>query len=207
MTIYVDNMQRRARVGRLTATWSHLMSDAAGDEGTVELLAFARRLGLRAEWLQHPGKPMEHFDVTETKRQLALELGAEPIEYGPSGGGQITLAKARAMKRRKQTQAMRYRKRSVEPTEAVQDAEVETVQYRGSTTQQIAIRRWLRGGEYVNPTVRTRDIMPMRIHHHGELTVQPFDWIVKDSSGELSIHTTEELVRLYVPITRDQRDA
>lgn len=89
MTVYIDDMQRRARVGRLTATWSHLMADTS-----EELHAFAARLGMRRSWAQHEGKPLEHYDVTEPKRQLALQLGAVPIQYGREGGN-LTLAKGR----------------------------------------------------------------------------------------------------------------
>ena len=89
MTVYVDNMQRRAKVGRLTAVWSHLMADTSD-----ELHEFAARLGMRRAWVQHPGKPLEHYDLTEPKRQMALRLGAAPIEYGREGG-MLTLSKAR----------------------------------------------------------------------------------------------------------------
>lgn len=92
MTVYIDNMQRRARVGRLNAVWSHLMADTHD-----ELIEFAQRLGLNVRWIQHKGKPLEHFDVTEPKRQQALALGAVPIQYGREGGN-LTLAKARGQR-------------------------------------------------------------------------------------------------------------
>ena len=76
MTVYVDDMQRRARVGRLNAVWSHLTADT--DE---ELHAFAARLGLRRSWHQKPGTAISHYDVTEPKRQLAIRYGAVPIGY------------------------------------------------------------------------------------------------------------------------------
>lgn len=77
MTVYVDDMQRPARVGRINAVWSHLLADT--DE---ELHAFAAQIGLKRRWHQHPGTPIAHYDVTESKRQLALRLGAVPIAYG-----------------------------------------------------------------------------------------------------------------------------
>lgn len=89
MTVYIDNMQRRARVGRFTAVWSHLMADTSD-----ELHEFAARLGMRRAWAQHEGKPLEHYDVTEPKRQEALRLGAVPIQYGREGGT-LTMAKVR----------------------------------------------------------------------------------------------------------------
>ncbi|WP_036376663.1 DUF4031 domain-containing protein [Mycolicibacterium austroafricanum] len=76
MPVYVDDMQRPAQVGRLNAVWSHLLADT--DE---ELHAFAAQLGLRRVWFQKPGTPIAHYDVTESKRQLALRLGAIPIGY------------------------------------------------------------------------------------------------------------------------------
>jgi uncharacterized protein DUF4031 len=59
MTVYVDNMLRPARVGRIHSRWSHLLADTH-----TELMAFAEQLGLRPEWLQHPGSYREHFDLT-----------------------------------------------------------------------------------------------------------------------------------------------
>ncbi|MEN4464224.1 DUF4031 domain-containing protein [Mycolicibacterium fortuitum] len=76
MTVYVDDMRMPARVGRLNARWSHLLADT--DE---ELHAFADRLGLRRSWHQKPGTAISHYDVTDTKRELAIRLGAVPINY------------------------------------------------------------------------------------------------------------------------------
>lgn len=88
MSVYVDDMRRRARVGSVDAVWSHLMADS-----TEELVEFAARLGLRAEWIQYPGTPKEHFDVTDGVRTKALRAGAVPIRYGE--GGHLTMAKRR----------------------------------------------------------------------------------------------------------------
>lgn len=75
MTVYVDNLRMPARVGRIQANWSHLTADS-----TEELLAFAAKLGLRPSWIQNPGHVWkEHFDVTDTKRALAIKLGAREI--------------------------------------------------------------------------------------------------------------------------------
>lgn len=88
MTVYVDNMRRPARVGRTSARWSHLLADTHD-----ELEAFARLLGLRPEWIQHEGRAIEHYDVTDTVRARALKLGAVPMRYGREGG-LFTLLKA-----------------------------------------------------------------------------------------------------------------
>jgi hypothetical protein len=75
VTVYVDGLRIPARVGRIQANWSHLTADT-----TEELLAFADLLGLKAAWLQNPGHVWkEHFDLTDTRRELALQLGAQPI--------------------------------------------------------------------------------------------------------------------------------
>lgn len=94
MCVYVDNMQRPARVGRLYAVWSHLLADT--DE---ELHAFAARLGLRRAWHQKPGTPISHYDVTEPKRQLALKLGAIPIGYLSRDSMDLLRRRREAMRR------------------------------------------------------------------------------------------------------------
>lgn len=89
MVVYVDDYRVWAQVGRgRPARWSHLIADTR-----EELHAFAARLGLRRAWFQDPvvsGKPMAarpgsrhaqmwHYDVTETKRQEAIRLGAVAV--------------------------------------------------------------------------------------------------------------------------------
>lgn len=75
MAVYVDSMRMRATVGRITANWSHLTADT-----TEELVEFAAKLGLKRSWIQNPGHVWkEHFDVTDSKRDLAIRLGAKPI--------------------------------------------------------------------------------------------------------------------------------
>ena len=76
MTVYIDDMQRPATVGRITGVWSHLLADT--DD---ELHAFADRLGLKRSWHQKPGTAISHYDVTEPKRQQAIALGAVQIGY------------------------------------------------------------------------------------------------------------------------------
>lgn len=75
MSVYVDSLRMPARVGPIQANWSHLTADT-----TEELLAFAAKLGLRPSWIQNPGHIWkEHFDVTDTKRDQAIRLGAQEI--------------------------------------------------------------------------------------------------------------------------------
>lgn len=90
MTVYVDDMRRRAHVGRgRPGVWSHLFADTS-----AELKDFARQLSLRPDWIQHPGTHREHFDVTETVRGLAVRLGAMEISY-PRGTADL-LARRKA---------------------------------------------------------------------------------------------------------------
>ena len=90
MAVYVDDMGMPARVGGFNARWSHLIADSQ-----EELHAFAARLGLKRAWFQDPtvnGKPSPatpgtfhaetwHYDVTASKRALAIRLGAVAVSY------------------------------------------------------------------------------------------------------------------------------
>ena len=53
-----------------------MWSGLEGAAGTDELVAFAKKLGLKPEWIQRAGKPSEHFDLVASKRDKALRLGA-----------------------------------------------------------------------------------------------------------------------------------
>lgn len=75
MTVYVDDLRLAARVGRLRARWSHLFTDGPVEE----LHAFAARIGLRRDWFQAHDAALAHYDVTDTKRALALAYGAVPV--------------------------------------------------------------------------------------------------------------------------------
>ena len=71
MSLYVDHL--RIPFGRMKM--SHLMADTK-----EELLRAAGALRLKRSWLQHEDQPKEHFDVSESKRKLAIDwLGAVPI--------------------------------------------------------------------------------------------------------------------------------
>lgn len=57
----------------------HMCSDLIGAEGTKELLAFARRIGLRESWLQKTGTCHEHFDLFGSRRDRAIAAGARVV--------------------------------------------------------------------------------------------------------------------------------
>lgn len=99
MSVYVDDMRRPARPagyrGRGTPRWSHLFADSP-----AELRSFAIRLGLSPSWLQHAGTHREHYDVTDTVRKRALQLGAAPITY-PRGVADLMERRRRASESRR----------------------------------------------------------------------------------------------------------
>lgn len=60
----------------------HMFSTEEGEAGRLELLAFARRLGLRPQWIQYPGTKRQHFDLVPHKRTYAVILGAVEVRRG-----------------------------------------------------------------------------------------------------------------------------
>lgn len=76
MSVYVDDM--RAPFGRLVMC--HMLADS-----TAELLAMADRIGVQRRWIQHPGTPKEHFDISLSKRALAVKAGAVEITLRETG--------------------------------------------------------------------------------------------------------------------------
>lgn len=65
MTVYVDSA--RNAFGRMQTC--HMLADTE-----QELHAFAERLGLKREWYQPLSTP--HYDISHSKRAVALMLGA-----------------------------------------------------------------------------------------------------------------------------------
>ncbi len=76
MVIYVDQIftatPRTAQARRYGDCWSHMTCD--GD--LEELHQFAERLGLRRAYFQ-PHALLPHYDLTASKRALAVRLGAK----------------------------------------------------------------------------------------------------------------------------------
>ena len=59
---------------------SHMCSDLPGIEGSRELMAFARKIGMRPEWIQKPGTHHEHFDIFGDRRKRALAAGCVEVD-------------------------------------------------------------------------------------------------------------------------------
>jgi Protein of unknown function (DUF4031) len=72
MTAYVDELRQTTPNDR----WRYPMSCHLTADSHDELIAFARRLGLRRDWLQAEGQWHEHFDLNERKRRAAVRMGA-----------------------------------------------------------------------------------------------------------------------------------
>lgn len=70
MSVYVDDM--RAPFGRMIMC--HMMADTSD-----ELLQMADTIGVARKWIQYPGTPKEHFDISLSKRALAVKHGAIEI--------------------------------------------------------------------------------------------------------------------------------
>lgn len=79
MSVYVDSAGIRADVPNgnrvVRGVWCHMTADS-----TDELLAMAVKIGLRPSWIQHPGQWHEHFDLTLSKRKLAVAAGAIEVD-------------------------------------------------------------------------------------------------------------------------------
>jgi FMN phosphatase YigB (HAD superfamily) len=78
--VYIDDMYKypMGKFGRMKM--SHMIADS-----TKELLSMAEGIGLKKEWIQYEGTPLEHFDISITKRKEALKLGAVEISLREMG--------------------------------------------------------------------------------------------------------------------------
>lgn len=74
------------------------MSTLIGVDGTAELLAFGRQIGLKESWLQERGDPREHFDLFDGAIERARAAGAVEVT-GRALIEQIVLPKRAAAKK------------------------------------------------------------------------------------------------------------
>jgi hypothetical protein len=116
MTVYVYDMDLKAEVPNgdhvVQGRWSHLYADTE-----AELREFAKQLGLRDSWIQHPGEIGVHFDVTSPVRQRAIRQGARPVTWREAGEH---MARQRQARRAERTREHEHGPR---PTEAQGRAE------------------------------------------------------------------------------------
>lgn len=83
MTVYVDDWRQPARVGRISARWSHMFVHP--DDDIAELHELAARIGMKRSWFQAKGWPRDHYDVTDFKRADAIRAGAVPVTWREAG--------------------------------------------------------------------------------------------------------------------------
>lgn len=78
MAVYVDKLRDW---GWRLGPSCHLISDAPPGDNT-ELHGFAAKLGLKREWFQTSASG-PHYDLTASKRRLAVRLGAVELDDRP----------------------------------------------------------------------------------------------------------------------------
>lgn len=81
MTVYVDELFTT----RPNKVWPFPQACHMTADTTRELVEFARRLGLQDRWIQHSGRPTEHFDLTAGMRAKAVALGAVEQTWREAG--------------------------------------------------------------------------------------------------------------------------
>lgn len=67
MSVYVDNFE--VNFGRMKM--SHMVADS-----TEELLQMVDKIGVQRKWIQKQGTNLEHFDISISKKKLAVKYGA-----------------------------------------------------------------------------------------------------------------------------------
>ena len=79
MAVYVDDMHRlrigELRVGKYTMKMSHMIADTED-----ELHLMAAKIGVARRWYQG-----DHYDISLSKRALAVQAGAIEITYRQCG--------------------------------------------------------------------------------------------------------------------------
>ncbi len=78
LTVYVDDWRQAATVRERADRWSHLLAD-----DPAELHAMAAALGIPPRGYQRHrrSEALNHYDVPESLRLRAIELGAVPVTW------------------------------------------------------------------------------------------------------------------------------
>jgi Protein of unknown function (DUF4031) len=71
VAVYVDQLFKTEPSRR----WPYRMACHMWADTSEELDAMAHRLNLKLSWKQNPGKPGEHYDLTERMREFAVRRG------------------------------------------------------------------------------------------------------------------------------------
>jgi len=75
MSVYVDPLFNCVA----TRKWPYKQACHLVGDTLDELHGFAKKLGLKSEWFQGHAT-LEHYDLTENKRQYAVAMGAVEID-------------------------------------------------------------------------------------------------------------------------------
>lgn len=78
MSVYVDALFD-VRPEMVTGRWPYKQACHMTADTHEELEAMARQLRLQPQWIQHRGRPTEHYDLTPGKRAQAMRLGAREV--------------------------------------------------------------------------------------------------------------------------------
>jgi hypothetical protein len=92
MPVYVD--ATRHKFGRMVMC--HMMADT-----TAELLAMVDRIGIDRRHIQDAGTEREHFDISKTRRELAVAYGAVEVHHRELG--KLIQKRREAMRERNKT--------------------------------------------------------------------------------------------------------
>lgn len=74
MPVYIDDAMLTFRGMKM----SHMIADTSD-----ELLSMADAIGVQRKWIQAEGTYREHFDICQSKRDLAIKHGAQPVTQRP----------------------------------------------------------------------------------------------------------------------------
>lgn len=83
MAVYVDNMNFPVKMGKnRTYIFSHLVADTV-----EELHEMADKIGVQRKWFQSgPTKGADHYDITLSKKALAVKFGAIELDLNTREG-------------------------------------------------------------------------------------------------------------------------
>lgn len=70
MAVYVDDFN--CQFGRMKMC--HMIADTS-----EELLQMVDKIGVQRKWIQYPGTFQEHFDISLSKKTIAIGFGAKEI--------------------------------------------------------------------------------------------------------------------------------
>lgn len=74
MTVYVDDMHNYPMGRYRRMKMCHMVADCE-----FELSQMAEAIGVQQKWWQYKGTRKSHFDICQSKRKLAVSLGAVSV--------------------------------------------------------------------------------------------------------------------------------